>query len=56
MELSGNEHAKKSNQRAVTPLKSLDHNLEIICVGPTHGLTIYPVSAQSDVNSVGGVT
>ena len=32
------------------PLKSLDRKLEIICVGPPHGLTIYQVSAQSDVN------
>ena len=31
-------------------LKSLDHNLEIICVEPPRGLTIYQVSAQSDVN------
>ena len=30
--------------------KSLDHNLEITCVEPPHGLTIYQVSAQSDVN------
>ena len=30
--------------------KSLDRNLEIICVGPPHGLTIYQVSAQSNIN------
>ena len=30
--------------------KSLDHNLETICVEPPHDLTIYQVSAQSDVN------
>ena len=31
-------------------LKSLDRNLKILCVGSPHGLTIYQVSAQSDVN------
>ena len=30
--------------------KSLDHNLEIICVEPPHGRNVYQVSAQSDVN------
>ena len=45
-----NEHAEKSNLRAVTPLKSLDRSRETICAGPPHGLTIYQVSAQSDVN------
>ena len=28
----------------------MDHDLEIICVEPPHGLTIYQVSTQSDVN------
>ena len=28
----------------------MDHDLEIICVESPHGLTIYQVSAQSDVN------
>ena len=35
---------------SVTPLKSLDHNLEIICVEPPHCLNVYQVSAQSYVN------
>ena len=28
----------------------MDYNLEIICVEPPHGLNVYQVSAQSDVN------
>ena len=34
----------------VTPLKSLKPNLEMVCSGPFHGLTIYQVSARSDVH------
>ena len=35
---------------AVTLLKLLDRNIETICAGPPHGLTINQVSAQSDIN------
>ena len=37
---------------AVIPLK-IERNLETICADPTHGLTIYQVSAQLDVNCRG---
>ena len=39
----------KPYSRAVSLLKSLDRNIEIICAGPPHALIIYQVSVPSDI-------
>ena len=41
---------KNLSKELATLLKSLEHNLETVYAGPPHGLTVYRVSATSDVN------
>ena len=40
----------KCKLKVVTPLKSLDHNLDMISAGPRHSFTIYQIFALSNIS------